>query len=72
MCGPDRLRGVAKDKKAEKRMDSAGHDGDLHEAGDASANRIKQFAGLAGSWTTKTKEWMEPGSRRQNPPALWK
>ena len=21
----------------------------------------KQFASLAGSWTTKTKEWMEPG-----------
>jgi hypothetical protein len=51
---------AAKDKKAEKQMDpqammelwkKLGTPGEPH----------KLFAGLAGSWTTKTKEWMEPG-----------
>ena len=51
---------LAKDKKAEKPMDPQamielwkmlGSPGEPH----------KLFAGLAGSWTTQTKEWMEPG-----------
>lgn len=51
---------LAKDKKAEKPMDpqammelwkKLGTPGEPH----------KLFAGLAGSWTTTTKEWMEPG-----------
>ena len=51
---------VAKDKKAEKPMDpqammevyaKLAQPGEPH----------KLFASLAGSWTTKTKEWMEPG-----------
>jgi hypothetical protein len=50
----------AKDKKSEKQMDQQammelwkklGTPGEPH----------KLFAGLAGSWTTTTKEWMEPG-----------
>src|SRR5574341_415764 len=51
---------VAKDKKPEKQMDQQammelwkklGTPGEPH----------KLFASLAGSWTTTTKEWMEPG-----------
>jgi hypothetical protein len=51
---------MAKDKKAEKPMDQQammelwkklGTPGEPH----------KLFASLAGSWTTTTKEWMEPG-----------
>ncbi len=51
---------IAKDKKAEKPMDpqammevyaKLAQPGEPH----------KLFASLAGSWTTKTKEWMEPG-----------
>ncbi len=51
---------LAKDKKAEKPMDQQammelwkklGTPGEPH----------KLFASLAGSWTTATKEWMEPG-----------
>ncbi|MGH7261189.1 MAG: DUF1579 domain-containing protein [Nitrospiraceae bacterium] len=51
---------LAKDKKAEKSMDQQammelwkklGTPGEPH----------KLFASLAGSWTTTTKEWMEPG-----------
>ena len=51
---------VATDKKAEKPMDpqammevyaKLAQPGEPH----------KLFASLAGSWTTKTKEWMEPG-----------
>ncbi len=50
---------VAEDKKAEKPMDpkamikvymKLATPGEPHQ----------QFANLAGSWTTKTKEWMEP------------
>src|SRR5687768_5224159 len=51
---------VAKDKKAEKQMDPQA----MMEAYTKLATPgepHKQFAGLAGSWTTKTKEWMEPG-----------
>lgn len=51
---------LAKEKKHDKKMDpqemmevwkKLGTPGEPH----------KQFAGLAGSWTTTTKEWMEPG-----------
>lgn len=51
---------MAKEKKHDKQMDQQammelwkklGTPGEPH----------KQFAGLAGSWTTNTKEWMEPG-----------
>lgn len=51
---------LAKEKKHEKQMDpqemmevwkKLGTPGEPH----------KLFAGLAGSWTTTTKEWMEPG-----------
>lgn len=51
---------MAKDKKSEKQMDpqammevyvKLGTPGEPH----------KQLASLAGSWTTQTKEWMEPG-----------
>src|SRR6478736_3940597 len=54
---------LAKDKKSAKQMDpqvmmelykQLGTPGEPH----------KLFASLAGSWTTTTKEWMEPG----NPP----
>ena len=52
--------GMAKDKKPEKQMDmqavmetyaKLATPGEPH----------KQLASLAGSWTTQTKEWMEPG-----------
>lgn len=51
---------LAKEKKHDKQMDpqemmevwkKLGTPGEPH----------KQFAALAGSWTTHTKEWMEPG-----------
>ena len=51
---------LAKEKKHDKQMDQQammelwkklGTPGEPH----------KQFASLAGSWTTQTKEWMEPG-----------
>ncbi len=51
---------MAKDKKAEKQMDPQA----MMEAYTKLATpgeQHKQLASLAGSWTTKTKEWMEPG-----------
>jgi Protein of unknown function (DUF1579) len=51
---------VAKDKKTEKQMDPQA----MMEAYAKLATPgepHKQLATLAGSWTTKTKEWMEPG-----------
>ena len=51
---------LAKDKKSEKQMDPQA----MMEAYTKLATPgepHKQFASLAGSWTTKTKEWMEPG-----------
>jgi len=51
---------IANDKKAEKQMDSQA----MMEAYQKLATpgeQHKQLAGLAGSWTTKTREWMEPG-----------
>ena len=50
----------AKDKKAEKQMDPQ----EMMEAYKKLATPgepHKQLASLAGSWTTQTKEWMEPG-----------
>lgn len=51
---------IAKDKKPEKPMD--------HQAMMEAYAKLatpgephKLFASLAGSWTTKTKSWMEPG-----------
>jgi hypothetical protein len=51
---------IAKDKKAEKQMDPQA----MMEAYQKLATPSephKQFANLVGSWTTTTKEWMEPG-----------
>lgn len=51
---------MAKDKKTEKQMDPQA----MMEAYAKLATpgeQHKQLASLAGSWTTKTKEWMEPG-----------
>lgn len=51
---------LAKDKKHEKPMDPQA----MMEAYQKLAmpgEPHKLFAGLAGSWTTTTKEWMEPG-----------
>jgi hypothetical protein len=51
---------VPADKKAEKPMDPQA----MMEAYAKLAQRGEPhnlFASLAGSWTTKTKEWMEPG-----------
>ncbi len=51
---------VAKDKKQEGKMDQQA----MMEAYQKLATPgepHKQLAGLAGSWTTQTKEWMEPG-----------
>ncbi|MDO9119751.1 MAG: DUF1579 domain-containing protein [Nitrospira sp.] len=51
---------LAKDKKAEKKM----HQQAMMELWQKLAQPgepHKLFAGLAGSWTTTTKEWMEPG-----------
>ncbi len=51
---------MAKDKKAEKQMDPQA----MMEAYTKLATpgeQHKQLASLAGSWTTKTKEWMVPG-----------
>ncbi|MEO8339834.1 MAG: DUF1579 domain-containing protein [Nitrospirota bacterium] len=51
---------LAKEKKHDKQMDPQA----MMEAWKKLATpgeRHKQLASLAGSWTTKTKEWMEPG-----------
>jgi len=51
---------LAKDKKGEKPMDQQA----MMEVWKKLAmpgEPHKLFAGLAGSWTTTTKEWMEPG-----------
>jgi hypothetical protein len=51
---------MAKDKKQEKQMDPQAMM-DLYKKLGTPGEPHKQFAGLEGSWTTKTKEWMEPG-----------
>lgn len=50
---------VAKDKKQEKQMDMQTMM-DTYTKLATPGEPHKQFASLAGSWTTKTKHWMEP------------
>lgn len=50
----------AKEKKHEKPMDEKAMM-ELWKQAATPGERHKQFAALAGSWTTQTKEWMEPG-----------
>lgn len=51
---------LAKGKKAEKPMDQQAMM-ELWKQLAAPGEPHKLFAGLAGSWATSTKEWMEPG-----------
>lgn len=51
---------LAKGKKAEKPMDQQAMM-ELWKKLAQPGEPHKLFAGLAGSWTTQTKEWMEPG-----------
>ena len=51
---------IAKDKKSEKPMDQQAMM-ELWKKLAMPGEPHKLFAGLAGSWTTTTKEWMEPG-----------
>ncbi|MCC6141859.1 MAG: DUF1579 domain-containing protein [Nitrospira sp.] len=51
---------LAKDKKHEKPMDQQAMM-ELWQKLAQPGEPHKLFAGLAGSWTTTTKEWMEPG-----------
>ncbi|PPK72192.1 uncharacterized protein DUF1579 [Methylobacter tundripaludum] len=50
---------MAKGKKAEKPMDPQAMM-EVYNKLAAPGEQHKQLANLAGSWTTKTKEWMEP------------
>jgi Protein of unknown function (DUF1579). len=50
---------MAKGKKAEKPMDPQAMM-EVYTKLAAPGEQHKQLASLAGSWTTKTKEWMEP------------
>ena len=51
---------MAKDKKSEKQMDPQSMM-ELYKQLATPGEPHKLFASLAGSWTTITKEWMEPG-----------
>ncbi|HJT21613.1 MAG TPA: DUF1579 domain-containing protein [Nitrospira sp.] len=51
---------LAKDKKAEKAMDKEAMM-EMWKKLAVPGEPHKLFASLAGSWTTTTKEWMEPG-----------
>lgn len=51
---------IAKDKKPEKQMDPQAMM-EIYAKLATPGEPHKQFASLAGSWTTKTKSWMEPG-----------
>lgn len=51
---------IAKDKKQEKQMDPQAMM-EVYMKLATPGEPHKLFAGLAGSWTTQTKEWMEPG-----------
>ncbi len=51
---------MAKDKKHEKQMDQQAMM-EVYKKLGTPGEPHKQLASLAGSWTTKTKEWMEPG-----------
>ena len=50
---------LAKDKKSKKEMDPQAMMEEYKKLGQP-GEAHKQLASLAGSWTTKTKEWMEP------------
>ena len=50
---------LAKDKKSEKQMDPQAMM-ETYKKLATPGEPHKLFASLAGSWTTKTKEWMEP------------
>jgi len=51
---------MAKDKKPEKQMDPQAMM-EMYQKLATPGEPHKLFASLAGTWTTKTKEWMEPG-----------
>ena len=51
---------LAKEKKQGKQMDPQAMM-ELWKQAATPGEPHKQFAALAGSWTTQTKEWMEPG-----------
>jgi hypothetical protein len=51
---------LAKDKKSGKQMDPQAMM-ELYKQLGTPGEPHKLFASLAGSWTTTTKEWMEPG-----------
>ena len=51
---------LAKDKKAEKQMDPQAMM-EVYKKLATPGEPHKLFASLAGTWETKTKEWMEPG-----------
>lgn len=51
---------AAKDKKASKQMDPQAMM-EVYKQLATPGEPHKLFASLAGSWTTQTKEWMEPG-----------
>lgn len=51
---------LAKEKKQEKPMDENAMM-ELWKQAATPGEPHKQFAALVGSWTTQTKEWMEPG-----------
>jgi len=51
---------LAKDKKHEKQMDPQAMM-EMYQKLATPGEPHKLFASLAGSWTTTTKEWMEPG-----------
>lgn len=51
---------LAKEKKAQKEMDPEAMM-EVWKKLAVPGEPHKTFAGLAGSWTTQTKEWMEPG-----------
>jgi Protein of unknown function (DUF1579) len=51
---------MAKDKKPEKQMDPQAMM-EVYQKLATPGEPHKLFASLAGSWTTKTKSWMEPG-----------
>lgn len=52
---------VAKEKKQEKQMDPQAMM-ETYQKLATPGEPHKQFASLAGSWTTKTKHWMEPNT----------
>ena len=51
---------LAKEKKHEKQMDPQAML-EMYQKLATPGEPHKQFESLAGSWTTQTKEWMEPG-----------